>query len=90
LPGGYGTLDEFFEIVTWAQIGIHRKPIGLLNLDGYYDPLLQMIQQASQHGFIYPGHDTLFVNQPTPEAILPALEQYQSPAGLEKWVDRLD
>ncbi|NIW49216.1 MAG: TIGR00730 family Rossman fold protein, partial [Gammaproteobacteria bacterium] len=83
LPGGYGTFDEFFEIVTWAQIGIHRKPIGLLNIDGYYDPLLQMVQKASYHGFIYPGHDTLFVSDPTPAMILPALEQYKSPKDLK-------
>lgn len=90
LPGGYGTFDEFFEIVTWAQIGIHRKPIGLLNIDGYYDPLLQMVQKASYHGFIYPGHDTLFVSDPTPAKILPALEQYKSPKDLERWVERAD
>lgn len=60
LPGGWGTLDEFFEILTWAQIGIHQKPIGLLNFEGFFDPLLTQIQQMVRHGFVSPGHQDLF------------------------------
>jgi len=59
LPGGYGTLDEFFEIVTWAQLKIHRKPIGLLNVAGFFDPLLAWIDGAVAAGFIKPQHQEL-------------------------------
>src|SRR5512136_2098781 len=56
LPGGYGTLDELFETLTWAQIGEHHKPVGLLNVDGYYDPLLEMLDRAMQEKFLFPEH----------------------------------
>lgn len=56
LPGGFGTLDELFEIITWAQIGLHHKPIGLLNIANYFDPLLKMVTSAIEHGFI-PSHE---------------------------------
>ena len=56
LPGGFGTLDELFETITWAQIGIHEKPIGLLNTRRYYDPLLAMVDHAEKEGFIFPEH----------------------------------
>ncbi len=52
LPGGYGTLDELFEVVTWAQLGIHRKPIGLLNVGGYFDPLVAFVDRAVAEGFV--------------------------------------
>jgi hypothetical protein len=54
IPGGWGTLDEFFEILTWAQIGIHRKPVGLLNVNGFFDPLLKQTELMVQEGFIDP------------------------------------
>lgn len=60
LPGGWGTLDEFFEILTWAQIGIHRKPIGILNFEGFFDPMLAQIQQMIRHGFVSPEQQSLF------------------------------
>lgn len=56
LPGGHGTLDEFCEILTWAQLGIHAKPCGILNVDGYYDPLLAMFDRAVEEGFLKPVH----------------------------------
>ena len=59
LPGGYGTLDEFCEIVTWAQLGIHAKPIGLLNVDGYYDELIALIDKAVREAFIPPENRAL-------------------------------
>ena len=59
LPGGMGTFDELFEILTWAQLGIHRKPIGLLNVDHYFDPLLNMVEHAVREGFVSPTHRQL-------------------------------
>lgn len=88
LPGGYGTLEELFEVLTWAQIGLHRKPIGLLNVLGYYDPLLEMIDHVRTEGFIYAEHTGLFSAADEPEALLSALENHTPPEGLEKWVER--
>ena len=59
LPGGYGTLEELMEMITWAQLGIHRKPVGLLNADGYFDPLVEMFDRAVQEGFVRPRYRSL-------------------------------
>ena len=88
LPGGYGTMDEFFQTVTWAQIGLHSKPVGLLNHKGYYDKLIDFLGDVSKEGFMYPGHDGLFLDAPTPESLLEKMEAYQVPAALRKWLDR--
>jgi uncharacterized protein (TIGR00730 family) len=64
LPGGFGTLDELFEILTWAQLGLHQKPIALLNVEAYFDPLLRFIEQAGREGFLHQTHrDLLRVHQ---------------------------
>lgn len=70
LPGGYGTLDEFFEIVTWAQLGIHNKPIGLLNVDGYYDELLALIDRGVREEFIPPENRALVRDAKTIDDLL--------------------
>ncbi len=88
LPGGFGTFEEFFEILTWAQIGLHRKPICLLNVAGYYDPMLAMVEHARSEGFIYEEHRALFQCEAQPEALLDALAAYTPPEGLERWVER--
>ena len=88
LPGGFGTFEELFEIVTWAQIGLHRKPIGLLNTQGYYDPLLAMVNHAKSEGFIYSEHRLLFTDAETPPALMEALTNHRLPDGLERWVER--
>jgi len=85
LPGGYGTFEEFFEILTWAQIGLHAKPIGLLNASRYFDPLLSLVEHACREGMIYDLHRSLFVHAESPEALLTALVDHQSPPGLEAW-----
>lgn len=87
LPGGYGTLEELCEIVTWAQLGLHHKPCGLLNAQGFYDPLLAQIEQAVRQRFIRPEHQAFLVVEPAPEPLLRRLMQVHPPA-LPKWIDR--
>ncbi len=85
LPGGYGTLEELFEVVTWAQLGLHDKPTGLLNVVGYFDGLLGCIDAAVVEGFIRPEHRKLIISGSEPDALLDALARHQPPA-VEKWI----
>ncbi len=75
LPGGFGTLDELFEAITWAQVGLHQKPIGLLNVSGYYDPLMAFIDHALAEGFIGQEHRALLCVESVPAALLDQLER---------------
>lgn len=88
LPGGYGTFDELFEALTWAQIGIHSKPIGALNLEGYFDPLFMLIEHASVEGFIYPEHRQLLITGNQPAELLEKMETYRPPETLNRWITR--
>jgi len=88
LPGGFGTLDELFETLTWAQIGIHSKPVGLLNTNDYYDPLLAMIEKARQEKFIYEEHKKLMICSTNPNELISRLANFIQPNGLERWVNR--
>jgi len=88
LPGGYGTLDELFETLTWAQIGLHTKPVGLLNINGYFGPLLEMIKKANDEGFIYDIHRALFVCSVDPYELLKKMHCFHHPDGLDRWVNR--
>jgi len=90
LPGGFGTFDEFFEALTLAQIGLHSKPIGLLDVNGYFNPLLEMVEHAIQEGFVYPEHRSLICSAETAEDLLAQLAAYQPPEGLSRWVDRME
>lgn len=90
LPGGYGTWEELFEVLTWAQIGLHHKPVGLLNTNGYYDPLLDLVERARNEGFIYAEHRALFTHSASPGELLTALENHRTPDGLERWLKRED
>ncbi|EFH47279.1 predicted protein [Arabidopsis lyrata subsp. lyrata] len=76
LPGGYGTLEELLEVITWAQLGIHNKPVGLLNVDGYYDALLSFIDKAVEEGFILPTAGHIIVSAPTAKELFKKLEEY--------------
>ncbi|OGO63885.1 MAG: Rossman fold protein, TIGR00730 family [Chloroflexi bacterium RBG_19FT_COMBO_50_10] len=88
LPGGYGTFEELFEILTWAQIGLHHKPVGMLNTLHYFDPLLSAIEYAQTEGFMYAEHSSLFVVADQPDVLLDMLMSYQYPQGMEKWLTR--
>ncbi|KAK4796963.1 hypothetical protein SAY86_029289 [Trapa natans] len=74
LPGGYGTLEELLEMITWAQLGIHDKPVGLLNVDGYYNSLLTFIDKAVDEGFVAPAARHIIVSAPTAHELLAKLE----------------
>ena len=73
LPGGFGTWEEFFEVLTWSQLGIQRKACGLLNVDGYYDPLLAMVERATADGFIRENHRGLMLSDSDPERLFQRL-----------------
>lgn len=87
LPGGLGSLEEFFEIWTWGQLGLHRKPYGILNVAGYFDGLLTFVDHAVEERFLHPEHRRLVVVSDEPAGLLAALDRTQAPA-LPKWVDR--
>ena len=70
MPGGLGTLEELFEVLTWAQLGIHSKPIGLLNVDGYYDGLVNFVRHATEQELVRPQHAALMMVEHAPEALL--------------------
>jgi hypothetical protein len=88
LPGGYGTFEELFEVLTWAQIGIHKQPVGLLNVNAYFNPLLSVIEHARAEGFIYNEHTGLLIHNPNPHDLLEAMSQYNPPKDLDRWVSR--
>jgi len=88
LPGGFGTLDEIFEVLTWSQIGRHRKPSAFLNTNGYFDSLLAWIRRAYGDHFIYEEHLDLFVEDAEPAGLLKQLAQYRFPTNMERWLER--
>jgi uncharacterized protein (TIGR00730 family) len=87
LPGGFGTWEEFCEILTWSQLGIQRKACALLNVNGYYNPLLQMADNAVAEGFLRPSHRDLLLSDDDPTRLLDRLNAYAVPT-LDKWIDR--
>jgi uncharacterized protein (TIGR00730 family) len=87
LPGGYGTFEELFEIVTWAQLGFHRKNIGLVNVAGYFDPLVELIEHAIREGFVTPSHRELLVAESEPVRLLDRLAAHEMP-NVRRWLKR--
>ena len=86
LPGGIGTLEEFFETWTWAQLGMHTKPCGLLNIAGYFDPLLEFLDQAVSEKFVREAHRSMVVVESDPAALLSRFEAYEPPR-VVKWLN---
>jgi len=87
LPGGYGTLDELFETLTWAQIGEHSKPVGLLNVNGYYDALLEMLDRALEEKFLFPEHRRALLCDSEPDGLLDAMNAYHHPQeAVRRWM----
>lgn len=86
LPGGYGTLDELFEMLTWGQLGLHRKPIGILNIAGYFDHLLQFVEHTSQQQFLLPAYQQMLLHHTQLPDLLAALRHYQAPT-FERLID---
>ena len=85
LPGGFGTMDELFDVLTQAQVGLHRKPIGLLNLDGYYAPIIDWVQRGLEIGFIPRVLETALVSRGEPEALVDALLTHEPPPSAIAW-----
>ena len=89
LPGGFGTLEEFCEILTWSQLGIHPKPCGRLNVMGYYDPLLALFDRAVSEGFVRQEHRELVLEGDKPANLLDLMLDYKPPR-IHKWISRDD
>jgi uncharacterized protein (TIGR00730 family) len=89
MPGGYGTFEEFCEVLTWSQLGFHHKPVALLNVAGYYDGLLALFDHAVAEAFVRPLHRTLVIAEHDPVALLDRLAAYQPPT-VEKWITSPD
>ena len=85
LPGGFGTFEEFCEVVTWSQLGLHAKPCGILNVEGYYDPLLALFDQAVCEGFLRQGNRGLVLEDRDPRQLLDRMAEFHAPA-VAKWI----
>lgn len=88
LPGAFGTFDELFEVLTWNQLGIIQKPTGLLNIGGFFDPLLQMLDRAVEARFLRPEHRRMLLTDSSPETLLERMEVY-TPEIAAKWIEGL-
>jgi len=86
LPGGIGTLDETFEVITWRQLSLHEKPVGILNIDGFFDPLMAFLDRVVRDGFLREEHRTMLITGTDPEGLLDRMENHR-PAPSGKWFD---
>ncbi|MFS4457087.1 TIGR00730 family Rossman fold protein [Maribacter sp. 2304DJ31-5] len=87
LPGGYGTLEEFFEMLTWSQLGLHQYPIGILNTNGFYDELLAMLRKMVGKGFVAQESYTMVMEDTDIEKLIDKMENYR-PLPLPKWINK--
>jgi len=87
LPGGVGTLEETFEVWTWAQLGHHAKPVGMLNVAGYYEPLISFFERMVDHGFIRPEHKRMLHVADNAATLIAAMERHE-PVATPKWIER--
>jgi uncharacterized protein (TIGR00730 family) len=87
LPGGFGTLEEFFEMLTWAQLGLHKKPIGILNVDGFYDLLLEFVANMVDKGFLKPTNQQMILVSDNAADLLDKMENYVAPE-VGKWIKK--
>ena len=88
LPGAYGTLDELFEVLTWNQLGIVTKPVGILNINGFYDPLIAMLDHSVNEKFLRPEHRAILLIDHDIETLIGKMNSYQ-PVIAQKWIERL-
>ncbi len=89
MPGGWGTFDEFCEILTWAQLGLHQKPCGILNTEHYYDGLLAMFDHSVAEGFLKPEYRGLVITANEPAALIAKMREYRAPA-MDQWIQESD
>ena len=87
LPGGFGTLEELFEMLTWAQLGLHKKPIAILNINGFYDSLLELLQTMSEKGLLKEANQKMLLVSDDIEDLLNQMKNYIPPA-VGKWIDK--
>ncbi|REC77589.1 TIGR00730 family Rossman fold protein [Chryseobacterium elymi] len=87
LPGGYGTLEEFFEMITWAQLGLHKKPIGILNIDRFYDDLIRLVQTMVDKGFLKQVNRDMLLISGSIDELLDKMRNYQAPT-VGKWISK--
>ena len=88
LPGGLGTVEELFEVYTWAQLGLHRKPCALLDVEGYYDGIARFLAQAVEERFLREDHRAMLIVEREPNALLERLRRFEPEAVAPKWIDR--
>ncbi|MGG5209977.1 TIGR00730 family Rossman fold protein [Chryseobacterium sp. MIQD13] len=87
LPGGYGTLEEFFEMITWAQLGLHKKPIGILNINGFYDDLIRLVQTMVDKGFLKQVNRDMLLISGSIDELLEKMKNYEAPT-VGKWISK--
>ena len=87
LPGGYGTMEEFFEMITWAQLGLHQKPIALLNINGFYDSLINLVQTMVDHGFLKETNQNMLLVDDEIDSLLEKMKNYVPPV-VGKWISK--